>query len=155
MPCQLLFCMEQLPFSHQHTHCLKHPNSVSSSHYPCFFILCYLPGVFMAIYFAYRTPPPPVPYIFLLPTALLCCCCKTRYAKSMVFGLGIFLYTISIRHLAVNPIQLRWLIRPHFQMVLLWTSSSLTVQDTVTKYGFGCLHLFSWQQDQNFLTCLL
>ena len=57
--------------------------------------VCILPGIPIAIYFAYKTKPPAVPYIIMIPVALLFCCCNTQRAKSLVFAVALWIIMIA------------------------------------------------------------
>jgi hypothetical protein len=55
-----------------------------------------LPGIPIAVYFTYRTEPPAVPYIILVPVTISCCCCSTQRAKSLVFGVAMWLVLMTV-----------------------------------------------------------
>ena len=54
-----------------------------------------LPGMPIAAYFTYKNKPPPVPYIIMIPVALLFCCCNSKRAKSLVFGVALWINMIA------------------------------------------------------------
>ena len=53
--------------------------------------VCLLPGMPIAAYFTYKNKPPPIPYIIMIPVALLFCCCNSKRAKSLVFGVAMWI----------------------------------------------------------------
>ena len=55
-----------------------------------------LPGIPIAVYFTYKTKPPAVPYIVLVPVTISCCCCSTQRAKSLVFGVVLWLVLMTV-----------------------------------------------------------
>ena len=59
--------------------------------------VCTLPGIPIAIYFACKTKPPAVPYIIMIPVALLFCCCNTQRAKSLVFGVALWINMMAVQ----------------------------------------------------------
>ena len=50
----------------------------------------------IAIYFAYKTKPPAIPYILMIPVTVLFCCCNTKRAKSLVFGMGLWINLTAV-----------------------------------------------------------
>ena len=56
-----------------------------------------LPGIPIAIYFAYKTKPPAIPYIIMIPVALLFCCCNTQRANSLVFGVALWINMTAVQ----------------------------------------------------------
>ena len=54
-----------------------------------------LPGMPITAYFAYKNKPPPIPYIIMIPVALLFCCCNSKRAKSLVFGVALWINMIA------------------------------------------------------------
>jgi hypothetical protein len=56
-----------------------------------------LPGIPIAAYFAVKTKPPAVPYIFMVPVAILLCCCNRPYAKSLVFGMALWINMVALQ----------------------------------------------------------
>ena len=74
-------------------------NIGSHTVYMCLLGLCVLPGIPIAIYFAYKTKPPPIPYIIMKPVALLFCCCNKRVerTKSLVFGVALWINMMAVQ----------------------------------------------------------
>ena len=56
----------------------------------------------IAIYFAYKTKPPAIPYILMLPVSVLFCCCNTKRAKSLVFGVGLWVNLATLLFAATH-----------------------------------------------------
>ena len=56
----------------------------------------------IAIYFAYKTKPPAIPYILMLPVSVLFCCCDTKRAKSLVFGVGLWINLTTVLFAATH-----------------------------------------------------
>ena len=59
-------------------------------------------GLFTAIYFAYKTTPPAIPYIIMIPVTVLFCCCNTKRAKSLVFGMALWINLVALQLLAFH-----------------------------------------------------
>ena len=59
--------------------------------------LIVLPGLFIAGYFTYKTKPPAVPYILMIPVAALLCCCNIQRAKSLVFGIALWINLAAVK----------------------------------------------------------
>ena len=55
-----------------------------------------LPGIPIALYFTYKTKAPAVPYIILIPVTISCCCCGTQRAKSLVFGVSLWINIVVV-----------------------------------------------------------
>ena len=56
----------------------------------------------IAIYFAYKTKPPAIPYILMIPVTVLFCCCNTKRAKSLVFGMGLWINLAAVSFAATH-----------------------------------------------------
>ena len=56
----------------------------------------------IAIYFAYKTKPPAIPYILMLPVTVLFCCCDTKRAKSLAFGVGLWINLATVLFTATH-----------------------------------------------------
>ena len=56
-----------------------------------------LPGIPIAVYFAAKSKPPAIPYIFMVPVAILLCCCNRPYAKSLVFGIALWINMVALQ----------------------------------------------------------
>ena len=56
----------------------------------------------IAIYFAYKTKPPAIPYILMIPVTVLFCCCNTKRAKSLVFGIGLWINLTAVLFAATH-----------------------------------------------------
>ena len=72
--------------------------------------LCFLPGIPIATYFAYKYKPPPIPYVFLLPVTVLLCCCSTKRAKSLIFGLALLLIMVALQGIGVTAMLIMYAI---------------------------------------------
>ena len=55
-----------------------------------------LPGIPISAYFTYKTKPPAVPYIILIPVTMFCCCCSSQHAKSLVFGVALWINITAV-----------------------------------------------------------
>ena len=51
----------------------------------------------IAAYFANKNKPPPLPYFIMIPVALLFCCCNSKHAKSLVFGVALWINMMAIQ----------------------------------------------------------
>ena len=56
-----------------------------------------LPGMPIAIYYAYKTAPPATPYILVMPVTVLLCCCNTKHAKSLLFGMALWINMVAFQ----------------------------------------------------------
>ena len=60
-------------------------------------------GLFTAIYFGYKIKKPPaIPYILMIPVTVLFCCCNTKRAKSLVFGMALWINLMALQLLAFH-----------------------------------------------------
>ena len=66
--------------------------------------LCFLSGIPISIYFACKTDPPAVPYILMIPVAVLLCCCSTKRAKSLVFGMALWINLVTLTLTALHGV---------------------------------------------------
>ena len=68
--------------------------------------LCFLSGLPISMYFAYKTDPPAVPFILLIPVTVLFCCCNTKRAKSLVFGMALWIDLVTLTLTALHGVAI-------------------------------------------------
>ena len=71
--------------------------TIAYTFYMCLLGVCILPGIPIAIFFTCKTKPPAIPYIIMIPVALLFCCCNTERAKSLVFGIALWIIMMAVQ----------------------------------------------------------
>ena len=59
--------------------------------------LIILTGLIIAGYYAHKTKPPAIPQILMIPVAGLFCCCNTQRAKSLVFGIALWINVVAAK----------------------------------------------------------
>ena len=102
----------------------------------------------IAIYFAYKTKPPAIPYILMIPVTVLFCCCNTKRAKSLVFGMGLWIDLTAVLFATIHGtiIACTILAEPFTvianTMVLILFLFCITNIFALTFCHFG-IHLFS------------